>query len=144
VQRNLQKAYSLFNLAGKTLDVRIPADRSDRNGIAVHLDSRQMRNHTFHRHQPLMQIFINGSGLTSVRPSDDCCGLRTKFCVAKEAGLARVGLEHPRLFDELTPPRVRNIFPTVYRITKNREDAEDALQDAFLQALVHFGDFDGL
>jgi RNA polymerase sigma-70 factor (ECF subfamily) len=30
-----------------------------------------------------------------------------------------------------------------YRITQNREDAEDAMQDAFLQAFAHFEDFDG-
>ena len=62
--------------------------------------------------------------------------------VAKEAGLTRMSLEHPTVFDELTPSRVRSILRTVYRITKNREDAEDALQGAFLQALVHFKDFD--
>jgi RNA polymerase sigma factor (sigma-70 family) len=30
-----------------------------------------------------------------------------------------------------------------YRITRNREDAEDAMQDAFLQAFSHFEEFDG-
>src|SRR6202044_3908205 len=34
-------------------------------------------------------------------------------------------------------------FRTTYRITRNREDAEDALQDAFLKAYVHLHDFDG-
>ena len=35
------------------------------------------------------------------------------------------------------------IFTTVYRITKNREDAEDACQDATLNAFVHLNTFDG-
>src|SRR4029077_14057628 len=32
---------------------------------------------------------------------------------------------------------------TVYRITRNSEDAEDALQEAFLNAFLHAKDFDG-
>jgi RNA polymerase sigma factor (sigma-70 family) len=35
---------------------------------------------------------------------------------------------------------MRNLF-TLSRITKNREDAEDAFQEAILNAFVHFGDF---
>jgi len=46
-------------------------------------------------------------------------------------------------FDELTAPHIPKIFRIIYRITKNREDAEDAMQDALLQALVHFEDFNG-
>jgi RNA polymerase sigma-70 factor, ECF subfamily len=37
----------------------------------------------------------------------------------------------------------RRVFATVYRITKNREDAEDACQDATLKAFVHLKTFDG-
>lgn len=37
----------------------------------------------------------------------------------------------------------KKIFQVIYRITKNREDAEDALQDALLQAFVHLDKFDG-
>jgi RNA polymerase sigma-70 factor (ECF subfamily) len=46
-------------------------------------------------------------------------------------------------FDELIAPHVQKIFRVAYRITQNREDAEDAVQDAFLQAFAHFEDFDG-
>jgi RNA polymerase sigma-70 factor (ECF subfamily) len=35
------------------------------------------------------------------------------------------------------------IFRTIYRITRNREDAEDALQEAFLKGFVHLESFDG-
>ena len=45
--------------------------------------------------------------------------------------------------EELTTEQTERIFRTVYRITKNREDAEDAMQDAFMQAFRHFKDFDG-
>jgi RNA polymerase sigma factor (sigma-70 family) len=37
----------------------------------------------------------------------------------------------------------KKAFSTIYRITKNREDAEDALQEAFLKAFVHLNKFDG-
>lgn len=50
---------------------------------------------------------------------------------------------HRLSFDELALPHVQKILRVVNRITRNREDAEDAMQDAFLQAFVHFQDFDG-
>jgi len=43
------------------------------------------------------------------------------------------------LCERLTPRILRALF----RITKNREDAEDALQDSFLSAFLHIGEFDG-
>jgi RNA polymerase sigma-70 factor (ECF subfamily) len=46
-------------------------------------------------------------------------------------------------FGELCEPHMQRILQTAYRITKNREDAEDARQDAFLLAFVHINDFDG-
>jgi len=46
-------------------------------------------------------------------------------------------------FGELCQPRAKLILQKVQRITRNREDAEDALQDSFLRAFVHIKDFDG-
>ena len=37
----------------------------------------------------------------------------------------------------------QRIFGITLRITRNRQDAEDALQDCFLSALVHLDSFDG-
>jgi RNA polymerase sigma factor (sigma-70 family) len=54
-----------------------------------------------------------------------------------------IGLEHSALFDELIEPHVQQVFRVAYRITRNREDAEDAKQDAFLRAFTHFEDFHG-
>jgi RNA polymerase sigma factor (sigma-70 family) len=45
-------------------------------------------------------------------------------------------------FGELCRLHAKRILRTTYRITKNREDAEDALQDSFLRAFVHIQDFD--
>jgi RNA polymerase sigma-70 factor (ECF subfamily) len=44
-------------------------------------------------------------------------------------------------FVELCYRHSRRILFTLSRITKNREDAEDAFQEAILNAFVHFGDF---
>ena len=50
--------------------------------------------------------------------------------------------ERPVPSKEFTALQQQRIFSTAYRITRNREDAEDALQDACLQAFVHLEDFD--
>jgi len=50
---------------------------------------------------------------------------------------------HRVAFDELFRRYAQNIFRTTYRITRNREDAEDAVQDCFLNVLVHLKSFDG-
>jgi RNA polymerase sigma factor (sigma-70 family) len=46
-------------------------------------------------------------------------------------------------FSELWNRHSKKAFNTVYRITRNRQDAEDALQDSFLKAFVHLKNFDG-
>lgn len=45
-------------------------------------------------------------------------------------------------FDELCQPFGKRLLPTIQRITRNREDAEDALQDSYLRPFVHIKDFD--
>lgn len=46
-------------------------------------------------------------------------------------------------FAELRARHFRAILRTSYRITKNWEDAEDALQDSFLNAFTHLNRFEG-
>jgi RNA polymerase sigma-70 factor (ECF subfamily) len=46
-------------------------------------------------------------------------------------------------FVELYERHSRKVLPTIYRITKNREDAEDAFQDAVLRAFAHVKGFEG-
>ena len=46
-------------------------------------------------------------------------------------------------FDELWQSHAKAILGTTYRITRNRADAEDALQDSLLNAFAHIRDFDG-
>jgi RNA polymerase sigma-70 factor (ECF subfamily) len=46
-------------------------------------------------------------------------------------------------FAELRDRHSRKILRTTYRIAGNLEDAEDALQDAFLRAFMHLNKFEG-
>jgi RNA polymerase sigma factor (sigma-70 family) len=44
-------------------------------------------------------------------------------------------------FVELCNRHSKRILFTLYKITKNREDAEDAFQESILKAFIHFADF---
>ena len=46
-------------------------------------------------------------------------------------------------FNELVNRYERKIFRLTMNITRNREDAEDAMQDAFLKSYAHLKDFEG-
>ncbi len=46
-------------------------------------------------------------------------------------------------FGELYERHMKQVSYVTRRITRNREDAEDAVQDCFLSAFVHLKDFDG-
>src|ERR1700735_803532 len=44
-------------------------------------------------------------------------------------------------FVGLTNPPADKAFQATYRITRNRQDTEDALQESFLRAFIHLKDF---
>jgi RNA polymerase sigma factor (sigma-70 family) len=46
-------------------------------------------------------------------------------------------------FVELSEPHSKRVLLTLYRITKNWQDAEDALQDALMRAFLHLDSFQG-
>jgi RNA polymerase sigma factor (sigma-70 family) len=46
-------------------------------------------------------------------------------------------------FVELCSRNSKRVFNTIYGVTKNREDAEDALQDSMMRAFLHVKQFDG-
>jgi RNA polymerase sigma-70 factor (ECF subfamily) len=54
---------------------------------------------------------------------------------------AKTGRRAP--FGELCERHVKKVFRVIHRVMRNREDAEDALQECFLNAFVHLKDFDG-
>jgi RNA polymerase sigma-70 factor, ECF subfamily len=62
-------------------------------------------------------------------------GRETEVMAAAQAGSAAA-------FDELQRLYAPRLYRTVLRITRNREDAEDAVQDAFLRAYVALGYFE--
>jgi RNA polymerase sigma-70 factor, ECF subfamily len=51
--------------------------------------------------------------------------------------------EHSTAFATLSDQYKEHLFRTAHRITRTREDAEDAVQDTLLRAFVHMGDFEG-
>lgn len=69
--------------------------------------------------------------LTASTEHTDECLLK----VAKKGESAAFGVLCDRYANQL--------FRAAHRVTRNREDAEDAVQNAMLSAYVHFGDFDG-
>jgi RNA polymerase sigma factor (sigma-70 family) len=58
-----------------------------------------------------------------------------------EAATARSG--ETGALDTWYRAHAQKLFCTVRRITRNHEDAEDAVQDAFLRAFLHLRSFDG-
>jgi RNA polymerase sigma-70 factor (ECF subfamily) len=54
---------------------------------------------------------------------------------------AQIG--HTAAFDELCRRHAEKIFHVAHRITRNREDAEDVVQESFLRAFIHLKSFDG-
>jgi RNA polymerase sigma factor (sigma-70 family) len=60
---------------------------------------------------------------------------------ARLVAIAKKG--HRPAFDELYKRHAEQMFRTTRRITRNREDAEDAVQECFLNAFVHLKSFDG-
>src|SRR5437879_5950608 len=50
---------------------------------------------------------------------------------------------HSTAFDTLSERYRPQLFRAAHRITRSRENAEDAFQDLLLRAFVHMRDFDG-
>src|SRR5215469_3850680 len=46
-------------------------------------------------------------------------------------------------FEALCRPHTANLLKVAFNVTRNREDAEDALQDSLLRAYAHISGFDG-
>jgi RNA polymerase sigma factor (sigma-70 family) len=64
-----------------------------------------------------------------------------KVSAREEMLLSAAQAGHEWAFVELCYRRSRRILFTLFRITNNREDAEDAFQESILKAFIHFGNF---
>jgi RNA polymerase sigma-70 factor, ECF subfamily len=60
-----------------------------------------------------------------------------------EVLVAAAKLGDTQAFLELWTRHTSRVFKTIYRITGNREDAEDAIQDVWMKAHLHLNTFDG-
>jgi RNA polymerase sigma-70 factor (ECF subfamily) len=84
-----------------------------------------------------MQSFTERSAETYATSMGSAHGLSDQSLV--EA--AKLG--HSTAFDTLSERYRQQLFRAAHRITRSREDAEDAVQDTLLRAFVHMRDFDG-
>ena len=60
-----------------------------------------------------------------------------------EVLVAAAKLGDHQAFLELWTRHSSRVFKTTYRVTGNRDDAEDAIQDAWMKAYLHLDTFDG-
>ena len=63
--------------------------------------------------------------------------------VSDERLVAAAKMGHNGAFDDLYKRHAEKMFRITYRIMRNREDAEDAVQECFLNAFLHLKNFDG-
>ena len=76
--------------------------------------------------------------------SEDCCVVHNHAKPMSDDRLisnAKAG--NRNAFDELCRRHSKKIKPRIYQITRNWEDAEDALQDSYLKAFLHLTSFEG-
>jgi RNA polymerase sigma-70 factor (ECF subfamily) len=62
--------------------------------------------------------------------------------MSDEALVAGAKMGHGSFFDELHERHRERMFRVAHRITRDREDAQDAVQESFLNAYVHLEKFD--
>lgn len=81
--------------------------------------------------------------ISSLTLSGSECDFARRACSHREQTLLAAAKCGDRAaFDELFQPLAKRTLQIVYRITRNREDAQDALQDSFLRALRHMEAFE--
>jgi RNA polymerase sigma factor (sigma-70 family) len=102
--------------------------------------SNQLSWHLLHESEEEGMVSARSS-YCPASTSDTLRGNSQAGCEAQLVSAAKRG--HEAAFGELWECHAKRIFHTTLRITRNREDAEDALQDSFLSAFVHLRSFDG-
>jgi len=76
--------------------------------------------------------------------AENCDGTNGNLDLRSEEQLIAAARNGQRAaFGELCERHTSKILLVTQRITGNREDAEDAVQDSVLSAFVHLNDFDG-
>src|ERR1700741_3450900 len=87
-----------------------------------------------------MSAFVNGPNTPA-----GCAATSTDSALRPNEGrlVEAAKLGQSTAFVTLCEQCSRRLFRAAHRITRSREDAEDAVQDALLQAFVHLRGFDG-
>ena len=89
------------------------------------------------RGRKVMQFSAERSAQTNATSKD--CANRLN-----DGGLVQAAKNgHSTAFATLSDQYKEQLFRAAHRITRTREDAEDAVQDSLLRAFVHMGDFEG-
>jgi RNA polymerase sigma factor (sigma-70 family) len=81
------------------------------------------------------------SGIIAAEKFSETTGDLDQRCEQQLIAAAKCG--DKTAFGELCERHTGQIFRVAVRVTRNREDAEDAMQDSFLNAYVHLKTFDG-
>jgi RNA polymerase sigma factor (sigma-70 family) len=87
---------------------------------------------------------MSAAGVISLNWRRDDNGSSDDLCVVSDERLvtaAKIG--HKGAFDDLYQRHAEKMLRITYRITRNRQDAEDAVQECFLNAFIHLKNFDG-
>jgi RNA polymerase sigma factor (sigma-70 family) len=87
---------------------------------------------------------MSAAGVISLNWRRDGNGSSDDLCVVSDERLvtaAKIG--HKGAFDDLYQRHAEKMLRITYRITRNRQDAEDAVQECFLNAFIHLKNFDG-
>jgi RNA polymerase sigma-70 factor (ECF subfamily) len=80
---------------------------------------------------------------TFLSAQSDAAAARDLRAWSEEQLIAAAKTGRRARFGELCERHVKKVFSVIYRIMRNREDVEDAMQDCLLNAFVHLKDFDG-
>jgi RNA polymerase sigma-70 factor (ECF subfamily) len=92
---------------------------------------------------------LANSDLRGIHPMTTCFSIQSDAAALSDLSswseerliaAAKTGKRAP--FGELCERHVKKIFRVAHRITRNREDAEDTVQDCLLSAFVHLKGFD--
>ena len=86
----------------------------------------------------VLESLAVSNGKTKARSvvPESCEPAETRLVEAAKAGQSAA-------FATLCERYVKQLLRAAHRITRNREDSEDAVQDALMRAFVHVRDFDG-
>jgi RNA polymerase sigma factor (sigma-70 family) len=90
-----------------------------------------------------MNIVLQGPCVQSCRPQSEMNSNFVGPATADEALVAAAKSGNHPAFGELWTRYSNTAFKTVCRVTGNRDDAEDAIQDAWVKAYMHLNTFDG-